>query len=190
MGEKPKILHSLYWMLLFFLLPWPQPSWILGKNSWPKRKSPFLGRFHYIKASLVMQTVKNLPAMRETRLQSLCREDPLEKGMTTHSSILAWRIPWTEKPGGLQSIAWQRVGHNWTTWAHTHSCVAESFCCTAEINTALWINCTSVKNKISPMRKNNNAYAYSQRPSQVWIKCSNVGRKRLCLLSFLVRAEL
>ena len=48
--------------------------------------------------------VKNLPAMQETRLQSLGREDTLEKGMATHSSILAWRIPWTEEPGGLRSI--------------------------------------------------------------------------------------
>ena len=53
-------------------------------------------------ASLVAQMVKNLPAMQETQLQSPGREDPLEKGMTTHSSILAWRIPWTEEPGGLQ----------------------------------------------------------------------------------------
>ena len=49
------------------------------------------------------QTVKNLPAMQETQVQSLGQEDPLEKGMATHSSILAWRIPWTEEPGGLQS---------------------------------------------------------------------------------------
>ena len=55
-------------------------------------------------ASLVAQTVKNLPAMQETEVQSLGWEDPLEKGMATHSSILAWRIPWTEEPGGLQSI--------------------------------------------------------------------------------------
>ena len=50
------------------------------------------------------QTVKNLPAMQETQVQSLGWEDPLEKEMTTHSSILAWRIPWTEEPGGLQSV--------------------------------------------------------------------------------------
>ena len=49
------------------------------------------------------QTVKSLPAMQETRVQSLGQEDPLEKGVATHSSILAWRIPWTEEPGGLQS---------------------------------------------------------------------------------------
>ena len=48
--------------------------------------------------------VKNLPAMQETQVQSLGQEDPLEKGMATHSSILAWRIPWTEEPGGLQSM--------------------------------------------------------------------------------------
>ena len=55
------------------------------------------------------RTVKNLPAMHETLVQSLGQEDPLEKGMATHSSILAWRIPWTEEPGGLQSMGLQRV---------------------------------------------------------------------------------
>ena len=54
-------------------------------------------------ASLVAQMVKNLPGMQETWVQSLSREDPLEKGMVTHSSILAWGIPWTEEPGGLES---------------------------------------------------------------------------------------
>ena len=54
---------------------------------------------------------KNMPAMQETQVQSLGWEDPLEKGMATHSSILAWRIPWTEKPSGLQSMGSQRVGH-------------------------------------------------------------------------------
>ena len=58
------------------------------------------------------QMVKNLPAMWETRVQSLGWEDPLEKGMATHSSILAWRIPWTKEPGGLQSMGSQRVGHD------------------------------------------------------------------------------
>jgi len=59
-----------------------------------------------------VETVKNLPAMQETRVQSLGWEDPLEKGMATHSSILAWEIPWTEELGGLQSMELQRVGHN------------------------------------------------------------------------------
>ena len=58
------------------------------------------------------QMVKNLPTMQETRLRSLGREEPPEKGMATHSSILAWRTPWTEEPGGLQSIGWQRVRHD------------------------------------------------------------------------------
>ena len=53
-----------------------------------------------LRASLVAQTVKNLPAVQETWIPFLGREDPLEKGMATHSSILAWRIPWTEEPGG------------------------------------------------------------------------------------------
>ena len=56
--------------------------------------------------------VKNLPALQETRFKSLGWEDPLEKGMATHSSILAWRIPWTEKPGGLQSMGLQNIRHN------------------------------------------------------------------------------
>ena len=63
-------------------------------------------------ASLVAQTVKNLPAMQETWIRSPSWEDPLEKGMATHSSILAWRIPRTEEPGGLQSMGPQRVGHD------------------------------------------------------------------------------
>ena len=58
------------------------------------------------------QMVKNLPAMWETRVPSVGGEDALEKGMATQSSILAWRVPWTEEPGGLQSMGSQRVGHN------------------------------------------------------------------------------
>ena len=63
-------------------------------------------------ASLVAQRLTRLPAMRETWVRSLGQEDPLEKEMATHSSILAWRIPWTEEPGGLQSTGSQRVGHD------------------------------------------------------------------------------
>ena len=63
-------------------------------------------------ASLVAQTVKNPYAMQETWVRSLSWEDPLEEGMATHSSILAWRIPWTEEPGGLQSMGLQRVRHD------------------------------------------------------------------------------
>ena len=63
-------------------------------------------------ASLMAQMVKNLPEMQETWAQSLGREDPLEEEMATNTSILAWTVPWTEKPGGLQSMGLQRVGHN------------------------------------------------------------------------------
>ena len=63
--------------------------------------------------SLVAQLVKNRPAMRETWAASLGWEDPLEKGMATHSSILAWKIPWTEEPFGIQSMESQRVRHDW-----------------------------------------------------------------------------
>ena len=65
--------------------------------------------------SLVAQIVKSLPAMQETWVQSLGWEDPLEKKMATHSSILAWEIPWMEEPGWLQSMGSQRVRHDWTT---------------------------------------------------------------------------
>ena len=67
--------------------------------------------------------VKNLPAMQETWVRSLGQEDPLEKEMATHSSILAWRIPWTEEPGGLQSTGSQRVGHDLGTEPQQQVCV-------------------------------------------------------------------
>ena len=70
------------------------------KNS---KRELFSGYFTQEEASLVVQMVKNLPVMRETRVQSLGREDPLEKEMATHYNILAWRVPWTEEPGGLYS---------------------------------------------------------------------------------------
>ena len=65
--------------------------------------------------TLVAQRLKHRPAMQETWVLSLGQEDPLEKEMATHSSILAWRIPWTEGPGGLQSMGSQRVRHDWAT---------------------------------------------------------------------------
>ena len=62
--------------------------------------------------------IKRLPTMRETQVQSLGWEDPLEKEMATHSSILAWKIPWTEDPVRIQSMGLQRVGHDWVTSLH------------------------------------------------------------------------
>ena len=87
-------------LILFFLCPLS----ILPRL--PPVALASLGRFP---PSLVSQTIKNLPAMQETRVQSLGQEDPLELGMATHCGILAWRILWTEEPGGLQSMGWQRV---------------------------------------------------------------------------------
>ena len=82
-------------------------------------KAPYLSHFSFfliiyiwLKEFSAAQIVKNLPAMQEIRVQFLGQEDPLEKGMATHSSILTWEIPWTEKPGGLQSMGSQRVGHD------------------------------------------------------------------------------
>ena len=68
--------------------------------------------------SQVAQRLKHLPAMWETWVRSLGREDPLEKEVAPHSSTLAWRIPWMEEPGGLQSMRSQRVGHDWATSLH------------------------------------------------------------------------
>ena len=65
-----------------------------------------------VRVSLVAQMVKRLPAVRETRVLSLGWDEPLEKEMATHSSTLAWKVPWTEEPGMLQSIGTQRVGHD------------------------------------------------------------------------------
>jgi len=69
----------------------------------------------------VAQTVNNLPVPQETRVQSLDWKDPLEKEMAMDSSILAWRIPWTEEPGGLQSMGLQRVRHDQASNTHTHT---------------------------------------------------------------------
>ena len=65
-----------------------------------------------MKDFLVAQTVKNLPAIQKTKVRSVGWEDPLEEGLVSHSSFLAWRIPWAEEPAGLQSVGLQRVGHN------------------------------------------------------------------------------
>ena len=75
----------------------------------------WLSDFYFTWASLVAQMVKSLPAVQDTWVRSLDQEDPLEKEMATHSSILAWKIPWTEEPGRLQSMGSHRVGHDWAT---------------------------------------------------------------------------
>ena len=84
----------------------------------------WLGASIWDPASLVAQTVKRLPAVQETWVQSLGWENPLEKEMATHSSTLAWKIPRTEEPGRLQSMGSQRVGHNWATSVSVSSVLA------------------------------------------------------------------
>ena len=86
------------------------PSSIPGLGRFPGEKISY--SLQYSWASLVAQLVKNRAAVWETWVRSLGQADPLEKEVATHSSILAWRIPWTEKPGGLQSTGSQRVGHD------------------------------------------------------------------------------
>ena len=88
---------------------------LAGKG--PEKYGVNLGIFFFLYgASQVAQWINNLAAMQETWIESLGREDPLEQGMATHSSILAWRIPWTEEPGRLQSMESDRVGHDWSDW--------------------------------------------------------------------------
>ena len=99
-------------------------------------------QYLYFQVSIVPQgdfpsgsAVKNPPVMQEmqeTQVGSLGQEEPLEEGMENHSSFLAWRIPWTEKPGGLRSTGPQRVGHDWSNWAQMY---AQSF----RISIQMWI---------------------------------------------------
>ena len=86
----------------------------------PLGKKNHLAESHWFKGVstpwwLRVEMVKNLPTMQEIWVRSLGQEDPLEKGMATHSGILAWRIPWTEEPGGLQPMGSQRGRHDWAT---------------------------------------------------------------------------
>ena len=87
----------------------PKSDGLYSDEQWRLWQTLFFGA---PRASLAAQRVKRLPGMQETRVRSLGWEDPLEKEMATQSSALAWRIPWTEEPGGLQSIGSQRVGHD------------------------------------------------------------------------------
>ena len=92
------------------------------------------------------QVVKNLPAMQETWIQSLGWEEPLEKGMATHSGILTWRIPWTEEPGGVQSTGLQRVRHDSMTNTFKHISINACYIFTCE-----WIlNLSGFEKEIVP----------------------------------------
>ena len=103
-------------------------QWICKVNTALLRQWDFSLNQNLILAT-VTQTLKNLPAMQEAWVRSLDQEDPLEKRMATHSSILAWRILWTEEPGGLQSMASQRVGHDpVTNTSHCYGIDSVRFC--------------------------------------------------------------
>ena len=117
--------NHLLWRIL--ISKWMASAW-LSKISWPLMNCFVSGLYilfpwsiclftcqYHNWTSLVAQTVKNPPAMQETWVQSLGLEDPLEKDMVIHSSILAWRILWTQEPGGLQSMGLQKAGHDWAT---------------------------------------------------------------------------
>ena len=106
-------------------------------------------------ASLAAQMLKNLPAMWETWVRSLGWEDPLEKGMATHCSILVWRIPWTEEPGGLQSMGLQRVRHDWAifTWTTLQlNCSFPHFLKQRWCNQLIRNSEMKLKNKITKLR--------------------------------------
>ena len=90
--------------------------------------------------SQVAQMVKNPPAMPETCAQSLGWEDPLEKGMATHSIILSWRIPWTEEPGGLRFMGLQTLGHHWSTFTLTNSLIPSVWVSFSHEDIAPWGN--------------------------------------------------
>ena len=106
---------SLYLVAVFSLISCHSSTLTLCSSPMKLPTPPEYSVPFHIGASLVVQMIKNLPAMQETWVWSPSWEDPLEKGIATHSSILAWRIPLTEEPCGLQSIGLQRVGHGWVT---------------------------------------------------------------------------
>ena len=119
----PGILHQRLEVVLWKLLSMQMIFWWIcgAKVISPSYSSAILGpppvliNYVFIRTFLVVQMVKRLPTMWETQIQSLGWEDPLEKEMATHSSTLAWKIPWTEECGRLQFMGLQRVRHNWVT---------------------------------------------------------------------------
>ena len=113
--DAVKVLHSIcqqIWKIQQWPQDWKRSVFIpITKKGNAKECSNYCTIALISHASLVAQRLKHLPPMQETQVQSLGWEEPLEKEMATHSSILAWRIPWMEEPGGLQSTGSQRVGH-------------------------------------------------------------------------------
>ena len=112
-----------------------------------------LQEFTQTLTSLVAQTVKRLSTMRETRVRSLGWEDPLEKEMAIHSRTIAWKIPWAEEPGRLQSMGSQRVRHDWATSLHFTSAVLSKCCIGLFSEKIYWVCVLIFKGKMHTMWK-------------------------------------
>ena len=138
-------------------LPLQNVSNSLYKSSYYFQFFFFLKTHPFSWTSLVAQTVKGLPTMQETRFQSLGREDPLGKEMETHCSILAWKIPWTEEPGRLQSMGSQKVGQ--TVFIRTFTVFSFSFF----LNTSFFLEKTFTNKWISSWRLPQTAVIISKR---------------------------
>ena len=106
---------------------WSPSTWLLCLTFMEAHLPKNFRTYTFFQASLVAQMAEHLPAMQETQVWSLSGEDPLEKEIAAHFSVLAWRIPWTEEPGRLQSMGSQRVGHDWVTSLSPPSMPSSSF---------------------------------------------------------------
>ena len=146
--EKGKATHS---SILAWRSPWTvySPLGCKELDMTEQISLVWIYKYSHFGASLVAQKVKNLPATWETQVRFLGLEDPLEKEMATHSTTLAWKIPWTEEPGRLQSMGSKRVRHNWATSLSLFSlhltirvCVyiqqIEGLTCKGEVPSSLW----------------------------------------------------
>ena len=116
---KPNVIENK--KIALTLLPCPWYNSILSNPCLELSSYFFVTSLTLWNVLSVVQMVKHLPTMWEAQLRSLGWEDPLEKEMETHSSILAWKIPWTEESGRLQSMGLPRVGHDWVTWLSSYS---------------------------------------------------------------------
>ena len=124
-----------------------------------------------VRASLVAQMVKNLPATQKTWVWSLAQKNPLEKRMATHSSILAWIIPWTEEAGGLQSIRLWRVGHDWAT--NTFSLHYW------RVKDALWPESSLGEGKLLCIWHTHSS-GITRHPLKVWVTGTKLALSKLC----------
>ena len=132
-------------------------------------------------ASLVAQTVKNPPAMRETWVWSLGREDALEEDMATHSSVLAWRVPWTEEPGGLQSTGSPRAGHDWAT----NSFISRG----AEILPASWSKVQNINNRSNIVRNSVRTFQMIRTQTHTKKICKKIEKEKTLMQITLLVVE-